>query len=75
MSRPPGELQHGPGVPLDLAGVDVAADAGDRDQLGLGRGGRVEQGEAVVDPGVDVEDERGSSSCPDGTAGASHPAG
>ena len=57
--RPPGELQHGPGVDRDLGGVDVARDAGHRDELGVGRRGDVEQGEAVVDAGVDVEDERG----------------
>ena len=57
---PAGELEDGPGVDRDLAGVDVARDAGHRDELGLGRGGRVEEREAVVDPGVDVEDERRS---------------
>ena len=41
------------------SGVDVARDAGHRDELGVGRGGGVEQGEAVVDAGVDVEDEGG----------------
>ena len=57
--RPPGELQHGPGVDRDLASVDVARHARHRDELGIRRAGDVEQGEAVVDPGVDVEDERG----------------
>ena len=57
-SRPAGELEDGPRVDRDLAGVDVARDAGRGDELGVGRGGGVEQREAVVDAGVDVEDER-----------------
>ena len=32
-------------------------DAGRGDEVGVGRGDGVEEGEAVVDPGVDVEDE------------------
>ena len=53
-----GELEDRPGVDADLAGVDVARHAGRGDDLGVGRSGGVEQGEAVVDAGVDVEDER-----------------
>ena len=53
----PGQLEHGAGVLGDLPRVDVAADAGDGDQVCLGRRRRVEQREAVVDAGVDVEDQ------------------
>ena len=59
---PAGELEDRPRVALDLAGVDVAADAGHGDELGLGRGAGVEQRERVVDAGVDVEDQRDRSS-------------
>ena len=52
-----GELEHGPRVDPDLAGVDVARDAGHGDEVGVGRRGGVEQREAVVDAGVDIEDE------------------
>ncbi len=52
-----GELQDRPRVDADLLGIDVARDAGHGDQLGVGRRGRVEQGEAVVDAGVDIEDQ------------------
>ena len=45
-------------VRRDLAGLDVARHAGHRHQLGLGRRRRVQEREAVVDPGVDVEDQR-----------------
>ena len=41
----------------DLAGVDVARHAGHRDELGVGRRGGVQQREAVVDAGVDIEDQ------------------
>ena len=40
-------------------GVDVARHAGRRDDLGVGRGGGVEERQAVVDAGVDIDDERG----------------
>ena len=56
--RPPGELEDGPRVDPDLAGGDVARHAGRGDDLGVGRGGGVEEGEAVVDAGVDVDDQR-----------------
>ncbi len=55
---PPCELEHGERVPGDLVGLDVAAAAGDGDDLGLGRGHRVQEGEAVVDPGVAVDEDR-----------------
>ena len=55
---PTGQLQDRPRVARDLARVDVAGDAGHREELGLGRGGGVEEREAVVDAGVDVEDQR-----------------
>ncbi len=54
---PAGELEDRPRVDRDLRRVDVARHAGRGDELGVGRGGRVEEREAVVDPGVDVEDE------------------
>ena len=58
---PPGELQHGAGVALrDLRASTLPADAGDGDQVGVRRAARVQQREGVVDPGVDVEDQRGS---------------
>ena len=57
---PPGELQHGARVDRDLGAVDVAGDARRGDDLGLRRRGGVEQREAVVDAGVDIEDERGA---------------
>ena len=41
----------------DLASGDVARDAGRGDDLGVGRSGRVEEREAVVDARVDVEDQ------------------
>ena len=55
---PARELEDGARVDRDLPRIDVARDAGDRDEVGIGRAGRVEQGEAVVDAGVDVEDQR-----------------
>ena len=53
----PCQLEDGARVLGDLAGVHVPADARHGDELGLGRAAGVEQGEAVVDPGVDVEQE------------------
>ena len=53
------QLEHRPRVLGDLARVDVAGDAGHGDELGVGRGAGVEQGQAVVDAGVAV-DEQGS---------------
>ena len=41
----------------DLLGLDVARDARHGHQLGVGRARGVEQRQAVVDAGVDVEDE------------------
>ena len=55
---PSGELEHRAGVPLDLVRVDVAADAGDRDQLRLGARDGIQERQRIVDPGVDVEDQR-----------------
>ena len=52
------ELEDRPRVDRHLAGVDVAGDAGRRDELHLGGRAGVEEGEAVVDAGVDVEDQR-----------------
>ena len=52
-----GELQDGPRVDRDLARLDVARQARHRDQLGFRRRRGVEQREAVVDAGVDVEDD------------------
>src|SRR5207244_8340264 len=46
---PAGELEDGPGVALDLMGVDVAADACDGDELGLRRGRGVQDSYGVVD--------------------------
>ena len=54
---PAGELEHGPRVDPDLLRVDVAGHARHRDQVGVGGGGGVEQREAVVDAGVDIEDQ------------------
>ena len=54
---PPGELEHRAGVDPDLARVDVARDARDGDEVHLRRGHRVQEGKAVIDPGVDIEDE------------------
>ena len=45
------------GIPLDLSGVDIAADARDGDQLGLGARNRIQQRERVVDAGVDIDDQ------------------
>jgi hypothetical protein len=56
-----GQLQDGPCVLGDLDRVDIARHAGDGDDLSFGRGAGVEEREAVVDPGVDVEDERDRS--------------
>ena len=56
-----GQLQHGPGVDADLARVDVARDAGDGPDVGLGRGAGVQQREAVVDAGVAVDEQRARS--------------
>ena len=44
----------------DLPRIDVARDAGRGDHVGVRRCGGIQEGEAVVDPGVDVEDERAS---------------
>ena len=52
------ELEDRARVDRYLAGVDVAGDAGRRDELHLGGRAGVEEGEAVVDAGVDVEDQR-----------------
>ena len=53
-----GQLEDRQRVRGDLPRVDVAGDAGDRDQLGLGRGGGVEERERIVDAGIDIEDQR-----------------
>ena len=55
---PAAELQHGARVALHVVEVDVAGHAGDGHELRLGRGAGVEQRQAVVDAGVDVEDDR-----------------
>ena len=55
--RSAGELQHGARVDPDLLRVDVARHARGGDQVRVGRGRGVEQREAVVDAGVDVQDE------------------
>ena len=55
-----GQLEDRQGVGRDLSRVDVAGDAGHRDQFGVGRRGGVQEGERVVDPRVDVEDQRGA---------------
>ena len=54
----PGQLEDGERVRRDLARVDVAGRAGDRDDLGVVGGSGIEEGEGVVDPGVDVQDDR-----------------
>ena len=56
---PAGELEDRARVDGDLLRIDVARDAGRRHELHVGRARRVQEREAVVDPGVDVEDERG----------------
>ena len=53
----PGELEDGAGVLGNLAGRDVAGDAGDREQVRLVRGAGIEERQGVVDAGVDVEDQ------------------
>ena len=55
--RPPGKLQHGQRVRRDLAGIGVARDARHRHELGVRGRDRVQEGEAVVDPRIDIEDE------------------
>ncbi len=55
---PAGELEDRPRVPLDVGGGDVARDACDGPQVGLIRRAGVEEGKQIVDPGIDVEDER-----------------
>ena len=52
-----GELEHGQRVLDDLPRLDVARAARHGEQLGLWCGTGVQQGEAVVDAGVDVEQE------------------
>ena len=56
--RAPGQFQDGPRVDAHLVGIDVAGHTGDRHEVSLRRCGRVEQGQTVVDAGVDIEDER-----------------
>ena len=56
--RTTGQLEDGAGVLGDLAGVDVAGGAGHGDDLAFGRGGRVQQGQAIVDAGVAVDQDR-----------------
>ena len=55
---PPGELQDSARVDADVMGIDVARHAGRRDELDLREAAAYKQGEAVVDAGVDIEDER-----------------
>ena len=57
--RPSGQLEDRERVRGDLVGLDISGAAGDGDDLRVGRGDRVEQGEAVVDPGVAVDEDGG----------------
>ena len=57
-SSPAGRLQDGAAVALRVRGRGVAGQARDRDQLRLRAGAGVQQRQGVVDPRVDVEDER-----------------
>jgi hypothetical protein len=54
----PGQLEHRERVLDDLLRFDVAGAARHREQLDFRRGARVQEGEAVVDAGVDVEQQR-----------------
>ncbi len=53
-----GQLEHGKRVLDDHARLDIAGAARDGHELGFGGGARVQEREAVVDPGIDVEQER-----------------
>ena len=52
------EGQHGAGVAGGLGEPDIAGDRRDADEARAGGGERIEQGEGVVDAGVDVENQR-----------------
>jgi hypothetical protein len=56
--RAAGQLEDGERVDRDLASLDVARHTRDRRDVRLGRPERIEEREAVVDAGVDVEQER-----------------
>ena len=62
--RPSGKFQHRQRVRRDLARLDVARHARHRDEVRLGRGDGVQQRQAVVDAGVDVEDDGGGPGHP-----------
>ncbi len=53
-----GELEHGAGVALHVVEVDVAGHARHGNEVDLLGGAGVQQGETVVDAGIDVEDDR-----------------
>ena len=55
---PAGQLQHRPRVPRDVGQRRVARQARHRDELRLRARGGVQQRQRVVDPRVDVEDQR-----------------
>lgn len=55
---PAGQFEHGQGVPGDRLQTGIAGARSDRNQIGFDLGDRVEQGQRVVDPGIDVEDQR-----------------
>ena len=55
---PPGRLQHSAGVPLRVVRGCVARERRDRHKLGVRAGTGVQEGEGVVDPRVNVKDQR-----------------
>jgi hypothetical protein len=52
-----GQRQHRARIDPDLPGVGIARDTGDGDQLDIVGADRIQQGEAVIDPGIDIQDE------------------
>ncbi len=58
--RSTGQLEHRTGVHRDLLSDDVAGAARHCQDLGLGGGAGVEQGERIIDARIDIDDQPGS---------------